>query len=143
MKQSSQLCVTLSLDKVRPENKRRYFKPKPLKSLSTRMLWILIESIDKQLENRLFLNKRQIRTLNKRQRDLSAELDERIEYDEYLCALRDAQNPLGLDLNISKVREADGNPPRKALAKVYIRGSRLRPGKKILYNSRRRRKSFV
>lgn len=145
MKQSNtRLHVTLSLDKAQPRHGKGHYRPKPLKSLSTRLLWILIESIDSQLKNNsLFLTKNQLRALRKRHRDLSTELNERIEYDEYLCALRDAQNPLGLDPNISEARSADENPNRKGKGKVYIKGSRLRPGRKMGFCGRARKKSFV
>jgi hypothetical protein len=149
MKQSSKLEVTLSLNKAQPKVYKRRFKARPLKSLSTGMLWILIESIEYQLRNSLFCSRVKIKALQKRLKDLSTELDERIEYDEFLCKLADEarihpfskpNNPIYIDKDIEDFRKAEEDPNRKSKGKVYVRGSRLRPGKKI--EGRRRIKRY-
>jgi hypothetical protein len=132
-------------DPVKGPAAKRRFRPKPLKSLSTSQIWRLIESIEDELKSAIFYSQSHFKALKKRHRDLSAELDDRIKYDEWLCEIADLEeartNPLGLDRAIEEFRKSEENPPRKSLGKVYIKksGKRLRPGPKIDYKRSHRK----
>lgn len=153
MTQSDRLLVTLSLDKAQPVKRGHYYKPRPLKSLSTRLIWILVESMEYQLRNSLYFSWAKIMVLRKRHRDLSAELTERIEYDNNMCkaygkayengkllyvpSWADPLNPPHMDKEIEDFRKGEETQSKKSLGKVYIKGSRLRPGKKVEWSRRR------
>lgn len=97
-----------------------------LKDLSKRHILCLIKSIEYEIrEKRLFLTDSQVKMLRKRLEDLGRELTDRIEHHEYLASINESPS------EIEAFRRQSENPPRKALGKSYVKGTRLRAGKKV------------
>lgn len=131
-----------------PESKREHYKPRPLKSLSIKTIWILLESIEYQLENKIFLPQGVIKALEKRKNDLTEALDERLEWEDHMCEVYSIRDDYGRPQKIIWIdshlgpntlskdlayMDLEGDPPRKSNGKAFFRGRRLRPGKKTVY----------
>lgn len=133
------------------QSRKPIYKHKSLKEISTRTLRIILDSVKYQLRNKLFLSPNQIRGLEKRKRDLSMELDSRLEQDEYMCSMfpkefegipqrkywengRLVEN----ELVIAQEQDIDRKSRTKAYVNVGTGRKRLRPGKKVDARYRRR-----
>lgn len=149
MKESNRVYVAPTASEAQPRRISKHHKP--LKSLSTRRLWILLESVEYQMRNSLFYPKAYGKALNKRHSDISVELNDRLEFDEYLCSIdpdyvtdKWGHRIINNELNELEdlIRDAI-EAPRKFQGKSYIGRNgykaRLRPGPKIVANRRGRK----
>src|SRR5262245_42809540 len=117
-----------------PKHRRPAFRVSRLKDLSERQILSLMRSIVSEMEdNRLFLTDSQMKGLRKRLQDLAGEMCDRIKELEYLASIDESPS------EIEAFRLTELNPPRKALARSYVRGSRLKPGRKREYRRSRRK----
>lgn len=146
MKEAGRIYLTPA--NFHPGPKRAYYKPRPLKSLSTKTIWILIESIEAQLKKRLFLKQGVVKALEKRKNDLNEALADRLEWEDYMCEVHPIRDDLGKPQRVIWIdshlgpnvisedlayMDLEGDPNRKANGKVFFRGKRLRPGKKTFF----------